>query len=132
MAQTNKLKGCYRRIAIFLTVVAVVILVIGFVVYQSVGGLAGFRYWMAGHALNRVEAQLLQNRPDGVSEIDVESQYKNAREAIRDRRIDLVQLYEVLRMYQTQFRDTQPSTGEVIQFLTTLEAAILPVLSEED
>ncbi len=132
MAQTNKLKGCYRRIAIFLTIVAVIILVVGLVVYQLVGGIEGLRYWMAGYALNRVEAQLLQDRPDGVSETDIESQFETVREANKEHRTDLIQLYQVLRAYQTQFQKKQPSTGEVFEFLTKLESAILSILSKED
>ena len=132
MAQTNKLKGCYRRIAVFLTIVALTILVGGLVVYQLAGGIEGGRYWMAGHALNRVKAQLLQNRPDGISETDIESRFEIVREANKERQTDLIQLYQVLRAYQTQFQKTQPATGEVVEFLTQLESAILSVSSEED
>ncbi len=87
---------------------------------------------MAGYALNRVEAQLLQDRPDGVSETDIESQFETVREANKEHRTDLIQLYQVFRAYQTRFQKTQPSTGEVVEFLTKLESAILSILSEKD
>jgi hypothetical protein len=124
MAQTKKLRGCYRRVLIFLLVIATMILAVGGFTYRRVGGFEGARYWMAGRALNNVEKQVLRNRPDGVSEADVHSQFQKVREANADRRTDLIRLYQAMRAYQTKFQKTKPSTGEVVEFLMQLEAAV--------
>jgi hypothetical protein len=126
MARTNKLKGCYRRVLIFLLVSAMIILAAGIFVYQRFGGVEGARYWMAERALNKVEEHLLQNRPDGVSEAQIRSQFEKVRRTNGDRRTDLIQLYRVLKAYQTQFQRTKPSTPEVEAFLSALESTIIP------
>ena len=130
MARTKGLQGCYRRVLIFLLVVATITLMVAGFFYRRLGGFEGARYWMAGRAMKSVEAHLLRNRPDGVSEDEVHSQFQKVREANAARRTDLVRLYQVMKAYQTKFQKTKPSTGEAIEFLTQLEAAILPEESE--
>ena len=126
MARTKGLQGCYRRVLTFLLIVAMIILVVAGFFYRRLGGLEGARYWMAGRALKSVEAHLLRNRPDGISEDEVHSQFQKVREANAARRTELVRLYQVMKAYQTKFQKKKPSTGEAIEFLTQLEAAILP------
>ena len=125
MAEFRKLKGCYRRILLFLFAIAVILLAGCFIFYQQVGGLEGARYWMAGRALDKVEEHLLKNRPDGVSKPDVESRFEKARHATVKRRVDLVELHRVLTAYQNRFQKTKPSTPETVQFLNNLEATVL-------
>ena len=125
MAEFNKLKGCYRRVLLFLFVIAVVLLAACFIFYQQVGGIEGSRYWMAGRALGKVEEHLLKNRPDGVSKTDVESQFEKVRNATTEWRVDLVELHRTLKDYQDRFQNTKPSTPEAVQFLMNLEAAVL-------
>jgi hypothetical protein len=126
MARTDRLKGCYRRVIGFLLVVALIILAAGIFVYMRLGGVEGARYWMAERALNKVEEHLLKNRPDGVSETEVRSQFQSVRLANADRRTNLIRLYRALKAYQNKFHGTKPSTGETIEFLSNLESAISP------
>lgn len=127
MASTNKkLSGCYRRILTFLLAIVVVILIAGSVVYRQVGGPEGARYWMAGRALNGVEKHLKsKNRPDGISEDQLIAVFATVREAAQKRRVNLISLYEVLKLYQTKFHTTKPSTPEVQAFLIELEKTII-------
>ncbi len=125
MAEFKKLKGCYRRVLLFLFVLAVILLAACFIFYQQVGGIEGARYWMAGRALGNVEEHLLKNRPDGISKSDVESLFETVRNATSEWRVNLVDLHRVLKDYQNRFQNTKPSTPETIEFLTNLEAAVL-------
>ena len=125
MAEFKKLKGCYRRVFLFLFVLAVILLAACFIFYQQVGGIEGARYWMAGRALGNVEEHLLKNRPDGISKSDVESLFETVRNATSEWRVNLVDLHRVLKDYQNRFQNTKPSTPETIEFLTNLEAAVL-------
>ena len=125
MARTDRLKGCYRRVLSFLLLVALIVVATGIFVYMQFGGVEGARYWMAERALNRVEEHLLKNRPDGVSETEVRSQFQSVRTANTDRRTNLIRLYWALKAYQKKFQNTKPSTGEAIEFLSNLESAIL-------
>lgn len=131
MAEFKKLKGCYRRVLLFLFVIAIVLLAVCFIFYQQVGGIDGSRYWMAGRALGKVEEHLLKNRPDGVSKADVESQFEKVKNATSERRVDLVELHRVITDYQDQFQNTKPSTPETVQFLMDLEATVLPETSNQ-
>ena len=127
MASTNKkLSGCYRRVLTFLLATVAVILIAAGVVYRQVGGPEGARYWMAGRALSGVEKHLKsKNRPDGISEDQIIGVFASVREAAEKRRVNLISLYEVLKLYQTEFHTTQPSTPEVQVFLSELEKTIL-------
>ena len=126
-------KGCYRRVATTGLVVAIIIAVVGVLLYQRLGGLEGARYWMAERALNAVEAHLLMKasdgnwlrKPDGVSAEEIGSQFERVRKATADRQTDLIQLNQILREYQSKFQKTQPATSEVIQFLNAIEGTIV-------
>jgi hypothetical protein len=101
-------------------------LIAGGVIYRRVGGPEGGRYWMAERALSGVEKHLKsKNRPDGISEDQVIAVFANVREAVKKRRVDLTSLYRVLKLYQTEFHTTKPSTPEVQVFLIELERTIL-------
>ena len=102
----------------------IIISAVGIFVYQRFGGVEGARYWMAARALNRVEKHVLQNRPDGVSEADVHSQFEKIRQENAEGRTDLIRLDWVLRDYLTKFRSTKPSTQEAIEFLDHLESTV--------
>ena len=127
MASLNKkLSGCYRRVLIFLLAVVGICLIAGGVVYHQVGGTDGTRYWMADRALNGVEKHLKsKNRPDGISEEQVVAVFAEVREANRNRRTNLIELYDVLKSYQTAFYTKKPSTPEIETFLEKLRQAIL-------
>ena len=125
MAEFKRLKGCYRRVLLFLFAISAILLVACLIFYQQVGGIEGARYWMAGRALTKVEEHLLKNRPDGVSKPDVESQFEKTRNAAVERRVDLVELHRVLADYQNRFQKTKPSTPEALKFLNDLEATTL-------
>ncbi len=127
MASTNKkLSGCYRRVLTFVLAIVAVGLIAGGVIYRRVGGPEGGRYWMAERALSGVEKHLKsKNRPDGISEDQVIAVFANVREAVKKRKVDLTSLYRVLKLYQTEFHTTKPSTPEVQVFLIELERTIL-------
>lgn len=127
MASLNKkLSGCYRRVLIFLLAVVGICLIAGGVVYRRVGGTDGTRYWMAERALNGVEKHLKsKNRPDGISEEQVVAVFAEVREANRNRRTNLIELYDVLKSYQTAFYTKKPSTPEIETFLEKLRQTIL-------
>ena len=128
----QKVSGCYRRIFLFLIAILIVGIGIGVFVYSQVGGTEGFRYWTAARALNGTEKLVLTNRPDGVSQEEVEEQFQDVLDAIKSRQIDLISLYELLKSYQTKFHisglskvDIKPSTPEIEEFLTQLEDTII-------
>ena len=122
----KKLSGCYRRVLIFLLAVVGVCLIAGGVVYNRVGGIEGTRYWMAERALNGVENHLKsKNRPDGISEEQVVTVFASVREANRNRRTNLPELYDLLKSYQTEFYTKKPSTPEIQTFLGKLNQTIL-------
>lgn len=126
MARKDKLKGCYRRVLGFLLIVGFIILAAGIFVSMRLGGVEGARYWMANRALNKIEEHVLKQRPDGVAESEVRSQFESVRTANAERRTNLIGLYRALKAYQTKFQSTKPSTGEIVEFLSNLESAILP------
>ena len=134
MPRVNRLQGCYRRLLIFATIAVVVIGAAAGFIYQRVGGLDGARYWMAGRALDSVEAHLLTKtpnggwvrKPDGISADGVKLQFQRVRIANANRRVELTGLDEVLRDYQTKFHRTKPATQEAIDFQSRLESVILP------
>lgn len=127
----QKISGCYRRVLVFLVLILFVGAGLGFIVYNRVGGLEGFRYWTAIRALNGTEKMLLKNRPDGIPQENVKEQFKTVREAIHSRQIDLILLYETLNTFAIRFRtpgltsDNKPSTPEVESFLTELESTVI-------
>ena len=128
----QKVSGCYRRILLFLIAILIIGIGIGIFVYNQVGGTEGFRYWTAARALNGTEKLVLANRPDGVSQEEVEEQFQDVLDAIKSRQIDLISLYELLKSYQTKFHisglskvDIKPSTPEIEEFLTQLEDTII-------
>lgn len=132
---TSKLSGCYRRVLIFLLAIVAVSLLGGAFAYNRLGGLEGLRHWMAERALNGVEKHVLANRPDGIPQEQVVAQFKRVREAVRNRRVGLTQLYEALKSYQNAVASLKRaatgssaklSTPEVEQFLTTLAQTIVP------
>lgn len=127
----QKISGCYRRVLVFLVLILFVGVGLGFIVYNRVGGPVGFKYWTAIRALNGTEKLLLKDRPDGVSQEEVEEQFETVREAIHSREIDLILLYETLNTFAIKFRtpglasDKKPSTPEVESFLTELENTVI-------
>ncbi len=126
-------KGCYQRVATTGLVVAIILAVVGGLLYQRLGGVEGARYWMAEQALNAVEAHLLMKapdgnwlrKPDGVSAEAIRSQFERVRKATADLGTDLIQLNQIFREYQSKFQNTQPATSEVIEFLNAIEGTIL-------
>ena len=126
-------KGCYRRVATTGLIVAIIVAVVGALLYQRLGGPEGARYWMAERALNAVEAHLLMKaadgnwlrKPDGISAEDIRSQFERVRKATIDRQTDLIRLNQTLRDYQSKFQNTQLATSEVIEFLNAIEGTIV-------
>jgi len=136
---TKKLSGCYRRVLMFLLAIAAVTLIAGAFVYTRVGGVEGLRHWMAERALNGVEKHVLTNRPDGIPQERIVTQFASVREAMRNRQVELEQLYGALKSYQTAVASLQGtpvgsspklSTPEVEQFLATLAQTIIPYSPE--
>lgn len=129
----QKISGCYRRVLIFIFSILIVSVGIGLFVYNRVGGAEGMKYWMATRAVNGTEKLLITNRPDGISQETIETQFQSIRDAIDNRQIDLISLYDVLNLYQDKFHTPglsvekiKPSTPEVEEFLTRLrETTIL-------
>ena len=97
------------------------------VIYRQVGGPEGARYWMAKHALGNIEKRLnsAERRPDGIAEEQIVTSFQRIREAIENRRINLISLYTVMKDYQTEFHTKKPSTPETQEFLRKLEGTIL-------
>ena len=126
-------KGCYRRVATTGLIVAIIVAVVGGLLYQRLGGPEGARYWMAERALNAIEAHLLMKapdgnwlrKPDGISAEDIRSQFERVRKSTIDRQTDLIRLNQTLRDYQSKFQNMQPATSEVIEFLNAIEGTIV-------
>ncbi|MCG9129080.1 hypothetical protein JT359_15940 [Candidatus Poribacteria bacterium] len=132
MSIADKISGCYRRVLIFLISILIVGLVAGVIVYNRVGGKEGLHYWTARSALNSIEKSLIKNRPDGISQDTVESEFQQIRSAIDNRKVDLIILYDTLTAYQDKFQGpglsvekVKPSTPEVEEFLLRLKSTIL-------
>lgn len=128
----QKISGCYRRVLIFLISILLLGIGTGAFLYNRVGGNEGLQYWMAGRALNNTEKFIQGNRPDGIPQDTIESQFLLVRNAIDSRQINLTRLYEVLNTYQQKFQSiglsaekTNPSTPEVQEFLSNLQMSIL-------
>lgn len=128
----QKISGCYRRVLIFLISILLLGIGTGVFLYNRVGGNEGLQYWMAGRALNNTEKFVQGNRPDGIPQDTIESQFLLVRNAIDSRQINLTILYEVLNTYQQKFQSiglsaekTNPSTPEVQEFLSNLLMSIL-------
>lgn len=129
----QKISGCYRRVLIFLLIILIVIAGIGVILFNQVGGTEGLKYWTAGRALNGTERLILKNRPDGIPQEDVETQFETVRVAIGNRQIELKLLYDMLKSYQDKFHNpglssekVKPSTPEIEEFLTNLGQTIVP------
>ncbi|MCY4404178.1 MAG: hypothetical protein OXD54_16555 [Candidatus Poribacteria bacterium] len=129
----QKISGCYRRVLIFLLIILIVIAGIGVILFNQVGGTEGLKYWTAGRALNGTERLILKNRPDGIPQEDVETQFETVLVAIGNRQIELKLLYDMLKSYQDKFHNpglssekVKPSTPEIEEFLTNLGQTIVP------
>lgn len=131
----QKISGCYRRVLIFIFAILIVSIGIGLFAYNRVGGAEGMRYWMAKRALNSTEKLLIKNLPPtdtDTSPETVEGKFQNVRDAIGNRQIDLISLYDLLNSFQTKFRSSglsteniKLSTSKVMEFLTQLEKTII-------
>lgn len=127
----QKIRGCYRRVLIFLFVTIIVCAGLGVLAYNLLGGAEGLRYWTAIQALNGTEKHLLANRPDGVTQESVIEQFESVRLAIKSRQIDLDALYQLIKAYQEQFYKpglsvkVKPSTPEVEEFLLQLSQTVI-------
>jgi len=104
-----------------------------------VGGAFGFVVWRAGGvskiqnefvvngALNLLQTHALNQRPDGIAEAELRDTFERARAAVSEGHVDLDGLYVILRDYEDRFKGTgvKPSSGEMREFLTNLDGAIL-------
>lgn len=132
MSLAERISGCYRRVLIFLISILILGFAAGAFIYNRVGGKEGLHYWTVGRALNNIEKSIQDNRPDGISQDTIESQFQQIRNAIDNRQIDLIILYNTLNVYQEKFQGpglsvekVKPSTPEVEEFLVRLRSAIL-------
>ena len=128
----QKISGCYRRVLVFMFVSIILCVGIGLILYNQVGGTDGLRYWTATRALNGTEKLILANRPDGISQENVEIQFSIVRESIKKQQIDLRSLYDVIKSFQEKFHNpglsaakVKPSTPEVETFLRDLNQTII-------
>jgi hypothetical protein len=111
-----------------LVVAGVAVAVTGWVAWRM-GGMEGFqREVLVKGAVSGMETQVLKQRPDGVSESEIEATFDRVRAAVSEEKADLDQLYRALRDYERTYRDRRkrPSDGEMRAFLAALEAAVLP------
>ncbi len=127
----QKISGCYRRVLLFLVIILIVGVGVGTIVYYSMGGMEGLRYWMASRAVKGTEKILIENRPDGIPKETVETQFQDVYDAIKKKQIDLKALFSLLQSYQEKFNnpsltqiENKPSTPEVEKFLTDLNTTI--------
>ncbi|RKU24662.1 hypothetical protein C6497_17770 [Candidatus Poribacteria bacterium] len=132
MSLAERISGCYRRVLIFLISILVLGFAAGAFIYNRVGGKEGLHYWTVERALNNIEKSIQDNRPDGISQDTIDSQFQQIRNAIDNRQIDLIILYNTLNIYQEKFQGpglsvekVKPSTPEVEEFLIRLQSAIL-------
>lgn len=127
----KKISGCYRRVLLFLIIILIVGVGISVIAYYSIGGTEGLRYWMAARAVKGTEKLIIGNRPDGIPQETVETQFQEVYDAIDKRKLDLQALFNLLKSYQEQFNnpslspiENKPSTPEVEKFLTDLGKTI--------
>ena len=132
MSLAERVSGCYRRVLLFLISILILGFAAGAFIYNRVGGKEGLHYWTVERALNNIEKSIQDNRPDGISQDTIESQFQQVRSAIDNRQIDLIILYNTLNVYQEKFQGpglsvekVKPSTPEVEEFLVRLQSAIL-------
>ena len=116
-----------------LPVVLIGLLMVGggfaFVAWRAGGVRAIQSEFVVNGALNLLETHALEQRPDGISETELRETFARTRDAVTDARVNLDRLYTVLRDYEERFKGTKtkPSTGEMREFLTNLDGAVLPL-----
>ena len=132
MRQSDRFLSYYRRLFTFLAI-GLLVLALGLMIaYRQLGGIEGARYWIAGKALDAIEAHALDNRPDDISEDQVKAHFQVVRQANKERESDLAKLYLILRYYQANYWQTKPSNTQARQFLAELMTAINPRLDPDE
>ncbi|GIX07268.1 MAG: hypothetical protein KatS3mg115_1671 [Candidatus Poribacteria bacterium] len=93
------------------------------------GGLAGIqKEFLVRRTLRSVQELMLKQRPDGVTEAEIERLYTDLNRALTDDRVDLERLYVVLKDYLQRYHGTgkRPSTVEMQATLEAMRGTILP------
>ncbi len=118
MTTASAKKGHRRNIertAMYI-LISVILVAIVYMVYGS-----AFRVWLVNQILNRVENDVLSESPDGISEGEVKTNFKQVKDANSAGKIDLKKLHQILDDYQRK----KPSTVEINNFLDELRSTIL-------
>ena len=110
------------------------VVVIGFVAWRM-GGVEGFeqRVLVSG-SVEATKEHILKNRPDGISESEIEALFASLDEAIDKGKVDLDRLYETIRRYQKTYKlpEKRPSNDELRAVLNELQKTILPEPATDD
>ncbi len=118
--------GCLKRFLVTLLSVSLIVAVIGFAVYQRIGGSPGVKRRLANMALSGTQKRMLEYRPDGISEQEIRDTISAVRKANdHPEAVDLLALYRILDEYNRRFRGSKPSTNEMLSYLQQLRETIL-------
>ncbi len=116
-------RGC---LPVVLIVLALVGGAFAFVVWRA-GGVTHIDDFVVNGALNSLETDALNRRPDGVAEVDLRVTFDRVRSAVSNDNVNVDALYAALRDYEERFKGTgvKPSNGEMTEFLAKLDGAVL-------
>lgn len=118
-------QGCLRRFLVTVLSIVLVISALSIIVYQRMGGSAGVKRRLANMALKSTEKRMIEYRPDGVSEQQIQDVVNAVREAndLPDG-VDLVELYRAMKEYDQAFHSSRPSNDEMVTYLLRLQQTI--------
>lgn len=123
MADLTK-KGCLKNIIIFLAVLVSIIFISSILIYRQFDGKEGIKGWIVKKAIDSTQKLTLRQRPDGVSQKDIEQTFEQLKSASKNNQVHLIKLYHILERYQQDFRGSSPSNEEMSKFLDDLRSTI--------
>lgn len=118
-------KGCLKRFAIFLAILASIILISFILIYKQFDGKKGIKLWVVSKAIDNTQKLALKQRPDGISKKEIEQTFEQLKYASKNEQVHLIKLYQILKKYQQNFQNDRPSNEEMTKFLEDIRSTIV-------
>jgi len=112
-------KGRGRNL-VHIGICILVLVILALILYKIYGN--AFKSWLVNQTLNNTEKDILDRRPDGISEDEVKMTFQDVKNANSEGKINLEELHRILDDYQRKFKDKKPSTDEIKNFLSELSS----------
>jgi len=116
-------RGCLKRFATFLAILASIILISSILTYKQFDGKKGIKRWVVSKAIDNTQKLALKQRPDGISQKEIEQTFKRLKYASKNNQVDLTKLYHILKEYQDL--KNPPSSEEMAKFLEDIQSTII-------